>query len=303
MEQNEILTLKMIAILTFPIIAAALVLLAGRRDSARDPQLTFILLVLLAILPTMVVLMPKIEVFPSSAAVAQTEFSWMTAIIVLWTVGFVFALGKILLAGFLIARWQKESTHIETVDGVSIRILEGLRSPVAAGVFRKTVFVPSGWNEMATAPRKIILAHELSHHRRHDPLWRLCVEIVRAVHWYNPLVHWMARRYVMQSECACDESVLGNGIDAKTYASVLCDCAETHHPNSFALAMADTSSLEKRVGRILAGKNHTGTLLLTVLGVLGLTAACALSMLGGEPSVDATEVQLRFSANPFPGEG
>ncbi len=290
----------MIAILTFPIIAAALVLLAGRKDAARDPQLTFLLLVLLAILPSMVALMPKVGILPASGG--QGGFPWMTVITAGWAAGFLFSLGRILLAGIFIARWQKKSICIETIDGVSVRALEGLRSPVAAGVFKKTVYVPADWNELPQAHRKIALAHELAHHRRHDPLWRLCVEFVRAVHWWNPLVHWMARRYIMQSECACDESVLRQGTDAKAYANVLCDFAETHSRNSFALAMADTSSLEKRVGRILAGKNKPGTLLLAILGVLGLTAACALSMLGSESSVDATEVELRFSANPFPGE-
>lgn len=293
----------MIAILTFPIIAALLVLLAGRKDAARDPQLTFLLLVLLALLPAMVALMPKVGLLPASSAPGGHHgFPWMAVTITIWAVGFVFALGKILLTGFLVAGWRKKSVRIEIIERVSVRTLEGLLSPVAAGIFRKTIFVPINWNNWPERHRKIVLAHELAHHRRHDPLLRLCVELVKAVHWWNPLVHWMARRYIMQSECACDESVLQQGTDAKTYANVLCDFAESHPPNSFALAMADNSFLERRVGRILAGKNNSGTLLLTVLGVLGLTAACTLSMLGSEPSVSPGEVELRFSANPFPGE-
>lgn len=293
----------MIAILIYTLIAASLVLLAGRKDVARDPRLTFLLLVLLALLPPMVALIPKIEVLPAtSTSVGQGGFPWMALIVAVWIAGFAFALGKIILAGILITSWRKKSVCLETREGVSIRALEDLHSPVAAGIFRKTVFVPSDWNRLPESHRKIVLAHELAHHRRHDPLWRLCVEIVRAAYWWNPLVHWMARRYIMQSECACDESVLRDGTDAKAYANVLCDFAESHSPNSLALAMADTSSLERRVGRILAGKNHTGTLLLAVLGFLGLTAACALSMLGQHPSASPSEVELRFSANPFPGE-
>jgi len=293
----------MIAILTFPIIAAALVLLAGRKDAARDPQLTFLFLILLALLPTMVALMPKVGIFPESPAnIGQDGFPWITVVTAVWAAGFVFAVGKILFAGIIIARWQKKSVCLEKIGEVSVRALEGLRSPVAAGVFRKTVFVPTDWSAWSERHRDIVRAHELAHHLRHDPLWRLCVELVRAVHWWNPLVHWMARRYIMQSECACDESVLRQGTDPKAYAKVLCDFAETHSPNPFSLAMADTSSLERRVGRILAGKTKAGTLLLAVLGVFGLTAACALSMLGSERTVDAAEVELRLSANPFPGE-
>ncbi|MEP2776534.1 MAG: M56 family metallopeptidase [Luteolibacter sp.] len=291
----------MIAILTFSIIAAALVLLAGRKDIARDPRLTLLLLILLAILPTMAALMPKIELLPaSSPTLGHDAFPWTT--IAIWAAGIVYHLGRLYLAGIFIAKWRKGSAYIDTIGKVSVRALTGLRSPVAAGVIRKTVFVPSGWGDLPEEHRKIALAHELTHHRRHDPLWRLCVELVRAVHWWNPLVHWMARRYIMQSECACDESVIRQGTDAKAYANVLCDFAENHPPNSFALAMAETSSLQKRVGRILAKKNKSGVLLLAFFAMLGISAACALSMLEREPSVSPAEVKLRLTANPFPGE-
>lgn len=293
----------MIAILTFPFLAAALVLLAGRKDAARDPKLTFLLLTLLAILPILVAAMPKLGLLPTSSTLAATSrFPWMEIGIALWAIGFIFALGRIFIAGIVIARWRKTSVEIAVREGVSIRSYSELRSPVAAGIFRKTVFVPADWNRFPEAQREIVLAHEFAHHRRQDPLWRICIELVRAVYWWNPIVFWMARRYVMQSECACDESVLRHGTDPKFYAKVLCDFAETHSTNSFAVAMADTSFLERRVGRILARENQSGFLLATVLGILGISAACGLSMLGGEQMVAPSEVEMRFSAKPFPGE-
>lgn len=292
----------MIAILIFPIIAAGLVLLAGRKDSARDPNLTFLLLVLLAALPAMVALLPKFGFLSShSASTPNSSFPWQALLIAIWIAGFLFHLGKIFFAGFIISRWRKKSVFLENTAGIALRMLPHLRSPIATGIFRKTIFIPSDWASLPLVHREIVLAHEIAHHHRHDPLLRLCVELARAINWWNPLVHWMASRYILQSECACDEFVLRQGTDPKAYAKVLCDFAEEHSPNFFALAMADTSSLERRVGRILARKNSSGLLLFIALGMLGLTAASALSMLGNQPSPDPQEVKLRLSANPFPG--
>ena len=292
---NEKLECKLIAILAFPFVAAALVLLAGRKDAARDPRLTLVLLALLVFLPLIGMALPKVEVLPAAAG-----YPWMRILSGMWALGFLVALGRLAFAAMLISGWRKESEFLGEADGVTIRVLKGLRGPVAAGILRKTVFVPGDWEKWPEQSRRIVLAHELAHHRRRDPLWRFLVELVRAVHWWNPLVHWMVRRFVLQCECACDESVLRHGADARDYALVLCDCAEKDAGGTFALAMADGSFLETRVARILSRKSKCGRLVLAALVGIGIMAACGLAMLGRK--ADRTEVELRFSANPFPGE-
>jgi len=287
----------MIAILAFPIVAAALVLLAGRKDVARDPRLTLVLLVLLAFLPLIGMALPKVEVLHAGAG---SGFPWMRVLSGVWALGSLVALGRLALAAMVISGWSKKAEFLGKADGVAIRALDGLRGPVAAGIFRKSVFVPSDWSGWPEQSRRIVMAHELAHHRRRDPLWRFLVELVRAAHWWNPLVHWMARRFILQCECACDESVLRHGTDAKAYAGVLCDFAEKDAGGSFALAMADGSFLEKRVQRILSGKGKGGKVVLAAMAGIGITAACGLSMLGRQ--VDHHEIELRLSANPFPGE-
>jgi beta-lactamase regulating signal transducer with metallopeptidase domain len=189
------------------------------------------------------------------------------------------------------------------IDGVEIREVDGLRGPVAAGVIRRVVFVPKAWSTWREADRKIVLDHELSHHRRHDPLWRLCAEIARAVHWYHPLAHWMVERFTLQCEYACDESVIREGTDAKSYARLLCGIAEKQANSPLALAMANPSSLQNRIFRMLRPSSRSGTIAFSLLAILGATAACALSMVGNEVSpVSKDEVQLRLTADPFPGE-
>ena len=297
----------MIPLLTFSIVAAGLVFLAGRKDAARDPKLTVLLLFLLAVFPLMAVAMPKIGILPAAVGVTgEAEFPWVKVLIAIWALGFLLAMARLIRAAVGLQGWKKQSVLVDRVGEVEIRELQHLHGPVAAGVWKPVVFVPASWSTLPEDSRRVVLEHELAHHRRRDPLWRLLAELACAVHWYHPLVRWMARRFNMQCEYACDAMVLREGIDAKTYAGVLCDFAEERSFSPLALSMAETSSLESRVRRMLEPSRKSSGTILLALGSLGLVAACSLTMIGREPANDtpvpAAEVQLRLTADPFPGE-
>ena len=297
---NETLPTKMIATLAFSLIAAGLVLLAGRKDAARDPRLTLFLLILMALIPVMAEFVPKLAVLP---AVPAEGFAWGKWISGIWALGFVLFLARLSLAARGLGMWRKRSAKVGEMDGVEIREVAGLRGPVAAGVLRKVVFVPETWSAWNEADREIVLRHELSHHRRRDPLWRLCAEIARSAMWWHPLAHWMANRFHLQCEYACDEAVVREGTDAKTYASLLCGLAEKHEHAPLALAMASPSSLQRRVVRMLSPAPRFGFLTFTLLAILGSATASALSVLGTKvPAIGEAEARLRLTADPFPGE-
>ena len=66
--------------------------------------------------------------------------------------------------------------------------------------------------------------------------------------------------------------------------------------------MASPSSLQLRVKRMLRPVPRLGLLGLSILGLLGATTACALSMLGARTSaIPKEEIRLRLTADPFPG--
>ena len=295
----------MIAILAFPIIAAALVLLAGRRDAARDPRLTITLLFLTAAFPVMVAILPKIALFPAAEASGQS-LPWGNILAGVWLVGFTCAMVRLGFALATLRGWRKRSHEIARVDGISIRVLGELQGPVAAGVLEPVVFVPASWHHWSANYQRVILAHELAHHRRRDPLWRLLAEIACAVYWFNPPVRWMTQRLILQCEYACDAIVLGKGIDAKSYAAVLCDFAGQHSPSRLAPAMAEACPLESRVRRMLAPARSINGKTLALLALLGALTACSLAMIGREndqpTNIPAAEIDLRWSANPFPAE-
>ena len=47
------------------------------------------------------------------------------------------------------------------------------------------------------------------------------MQIVRAIHWFNPLVWWAAWKIQVERERACDDLVINSGIEATDYAEHL----------------------------------------------------------------------------------
>lgn len=295
----------MIALLAFPFIAALLVFAAGLKDSARDPRLTLCLLALIAAFPFMAMWMPKIAILPTlSASDSGESFPWTAILVSVWAAGFSISIARLALAAVGLRKWRQHAVEMGVEEGIPILMLAKLRSPAAAGIIRPVIFVPMGWQEMPEEKRGMILAHEIAHHRRRDPLRRLCAELACAIHWYHPLVRWMAVRFALQCEYACDADVLRKGADAKTYARLLCDLAAPCEAPALAMAMAESPSLERRVGRMMRPGSASGNFAIHLCTGLGLVAALTLSMLGGKAgeTPSGCEVQLRLSADPFPGE-
>lgn len=304
----------MIAFLVFPLLATLVVWLAGCRDSSRDPRLTTLVLGLLAVFP-LLLLLPKVplvsvETVPGRVVVEKmASFPWVEALQVIWLAGCAVALAKLALSALGLARWRKRSTLLETLEGgVELRELPGIHGPVAAGVFRPMIFVPREWRMWEESTKETILLHELAHHQRHDPFLRWLASLAMAVHWFNPLVHWVTKRLALQCEQACDQRVLAAGISVGRYAEVLFRLASPKKLGVAGLAMAETSSLEARVKHLLRPTKNRGWITLSALTAVAVTGAAVMTLVGyyvppssaGVP--DAAEVELRMSADPFPAD-
>jgi hypothetical protein len=296
-----------VSILAFTVLAALAVWLAGRRDPARDPRLTTLVLVLLALVPLFPWL-PKLELLPApgggGGAVAAPW--WLLP---LWAAGAAWSLLRVARDGWRVALWRRHSTLLSaTVPGApaatELRLLPGLRSPAAAGILRPVVFVPAEWPRWSAAERDAVLAHEAAHLGNRDPLRRLLAALACALHWYNPLVHWIARRLEAQCEFAADERVLAVGHAAGDYARLLCDFAARGRSPVPALAMARRGRLEQRVRHLFDEQPPRRRVVLGALIVSTVITAVGLAILGPaapRQPVEPAEVRLRLSADPFPG--
>lgn len=299
----------MIPLLLFTALAAAVVWLAGRRDPARDPRLTTLSLGLLALFPILL-LLPKVPILPAHVEpIVQpvAHFAWKTWLGSLWFAGSAVALARLALGMIGLAGWRKRSILLEQLEGgIELRMLGSLHGPVAAGVFRKVVYLSKEWCRWDEETRTAVLLHELAHHRRRDPLVRWIASVVVALHWFNPLVHWMTRRLALQCEQACDRLVVSSGMAAPRYAELLIRFATGNGMPAGALAMAERSSLELRVRHLMQPRITKGFATIALLSLISVGGAAILATGRGQPVETPTpeheEVELRLTADPFPAD-
>jgi hypothetical protein len=87
---------------------------------------------------------------------------------------------------------------------VELRELTELTSPAVAGWLRPMILLPDEWRSWPHRDLQAVLAHELAHIQRSDYLVGLVARAATALHFYHPVVHWLAARLLIQQEHAAD---------------------------------------------------------------------------------------------------
>lgn len=107
-------------------------------------------------------------------------------------------------------------------------VSDKITTPATYGIFRPRIIIPKG---LESCDLHYILVHESAHIKRKDNLWRILAVISACVHWFNPLAWLFLKKFLEETELACDEQVLADcGEDEKkTYAKALIDCAESRN--------------------------------------------------------------------------
>ncbi len=226
--------------------------------------------------------------------------SWSTILLMAWMAGALLILAR-LAAGIVAVRWMSRRTERVTDApwleqarslaeslGVSPRIVflrsEGAAMPMAWGILRPAVLMPSEADEWPAERLRIVLLHELAHVKRRDCLTHMLAQISCALHWFNPLA-WMAARHVRtERERACDDLVLAAGTRGPDYADQLIEIARVMRSGRFpavlagaSLAMAHRSELEGRLLAILDPSVPRAGL--SRIRALGATSAFALAVM------------------------
>lgn len=317
----------LITSLLMSLIASLWVWMMGRKDPCGQPWLTSLCLGVLLILPALA-LLPKVKVAMPQAehAVASTS-SWGLAgiLTIAWASVVLVMTLRLCLKHLILRRWLNDSevadwepllTECAKMLGVvalpQLRMKKALTSPVVAGIFRPVIILPASSMHWGHETRKMAILHELGHVQRKDLWFRLAAEFSCVLHWYNPLVWWLRSKLLTQCEYACDALVISAGADRKSYISALCDVVESAQVESRPqglMAMADHAPLKLRVNRLLGGARVGKPWLAITAAILTTATALGLSLVRpaeltkpvGE-DYSQEEIDLRHSANPFPGE-
>jgi beta-lactamase regulating signal transducer with metallopeptidase domain/predicted nucleic acid-binding Zn-ribbon protein len=202
---------------------------------------------------------------PAGSALRLLPLAWF-----LGTVAAVAALLLSLLRVALLARasdvvtdpsWQEAAQKFGDRLGLRrpARLVTSPRvaTPMAGGLWRPVIFLPASAGEWSADWRDVVLAHELAHLARRDPIRHVLARLAVGLYWFHPLAWLAARQATAARELACDEAVLALGTRPSTYARVLLGLADSMRPTGAAVAalpMVERSLLEKRLMTMLHDK-------------------------------------------------
>ena len=295
--------------------ALAICLLVPRQSAARRHAMLAAAVAAVLLVPALELLLPQLPVFQrieiaapiavpaidvfaavpassSTAAVsARADLPWIAIALQIWLLG-ALLLGVRLATGWLkLARvrsrclpasspWRDEANTLARRYRIR-RAIGVLQSDdpsllVTSGVLRPSIILPAGAAAWPADRIRNVLLHELAHIRRHDVAIQAAAELLRAAYWINPLIWIACRRLRQESEQACDDAVLREGVAGDDYASDLLAIATQLSPRaawSAAPAIAHPSTLERRIAAMLQRNRNRAP-----LGVVGWMAAAVLTL-------------------------
>jgi len=177
--------------------------------------------------------------------------------------------------------WQARLVHLSEALGlrraVILKVVRGIESPVAAGLWRPVILMPASiLTGMPPELVEALLAHELAHIRRHDYLVNLLQSAIEVLLFYHPAVWWISHRIRIEREQICDD------LAARALGE----------PRRLALALKELDLLQLATPHLAQGA-HGGNLMSRIrrlfqpeprplawkalASILGITAACVAS--------------------------
>ncbi|NHZ83710.1 peptidoglycan DD-metalloendopeptidase family protein [Massilia sp. CCM 8695] len=167
--------------------------------------------------------------------------------------------------------------------GLRVSETDAAISPMLTGLARPHLLLPRHLRSFSDEQQRLIVAHELTHWQRRDPLWLHAGMLLQTLFWFNPLLAVLTRRLNWAQELGCDRAVLAGrpAQQRKQYAAALVAQLKVQQDSfcvptaSIAFGHGNAASLRARVGLIreqglraagLPGKAAVAAALVSVLG-------------------------------------
>ena len=233
--------------------------------------------------PAVSVVLPTPSESSASGASATPPRGWLP-----YAVAVLYLAGVSLLLGRLLHGWQLASLMIRRArpcgPGPLYESAE-VAVPLTAGTIRPVIVLPTAWREWPADTREAIVAHEMAHVHRRDPLISMVARVNRAIFWFHPLAWWLERQLTVTAEHACDEAAARTVAEPRRYAEILVEMADVVRRNQGRIVwqgvgVNGAGLLQGRIERVLRGSGARmsrtktwGTLLACGAGIL-LVVAC-----------------------------
>jgi beta-lactamase regulating signal transducer with metallopeptidase domain len=155
----------------------------------------------------------------STAASSWGAAGWPFAVAALLLLGVAFHLAR-LGAGLLRLRRLRRSARPldaapwlcalcdEVAPRARLLLCEATGTPATCGLRRPVVLLPPAFEAMVRERQESVALHELIHARRGDWLTLMLEELLKAVLYFHPAVHWLVGRVRLAREQAVDAAVV-----------------------------------------------------------------------------------------------
>ena len=167
---------------------------------------------------------PMVMVAPSAGL--PSAASWLVLVPSVWCL--IYLLG----VAWTVWRWQRGHAMLRTLlrlarrrrlHGMDVLEVEAPISPMLVGVWRPRLLLPAHLAQFTPEQQQLVIAHELTHARRCDPVLLLLATVLQALLWFNPAARWLAGQLAWAQELGCDRQVLAGCLprQRQQYAAAL----------------------------------------------------------------------------------
>ena len=199
------------------------------------------------------------------------------------------------------AQNAKEFTGVKR--NFKIKLCKAISTPMVFGIIKPVLLLP--YVEFTDAELSIVLRHELVHLKRRDIWYKLLVMAARAVHWFNPIVHIMARAADRDMEFACDAEVVKsqNAVYRRSYCEAIMRLVHNGRGRGTALStcffFSKKTVLERFKGILDEKIKRSGVLMFCVIAV-SVTVSGGVITFATDSVAEVIEEDLQIIERPTP---
>lgn len=165
---------------------------------------------------------------------------------------------------------------------IPLRVSAAADCPMLAGFIHPTLYLPD--ERISRTDAAFIFRHELTHYK-HGDLWlKLLLLAARCLHWFNPLVHLIARFAQEDIEAACDDAVVRghDGAYRRAYGETILRSAIAQSQKRKALVSCfgdDKKTLMRRFeGLFDKSVKKRGVALVVMIALLVASLGCTIAV-------------------------
>lgn len=179
---------------------------------------------------------------------------------------------------------------------IRTRVSDTICSPLIIGLFRPTLLLPK--SEITPEQLQNVLAHESTHLKRNDILYKWFVCIVKCIHWFNPAIYFISQQVYIDCEISCDLAVVNqmNEQEEKGYMETILALLTPNNKKAISITTGMTGSKKtlKRRFAMIKNRKRTGKVTQVISVVLAVIVLATTLFTSG---VLATEL-LKEDFNP-----